>query len=211
MAPAAFKDMIVSTNAADIVYTAAISGVHGNFLKPSIDATGAQIDLSASTKQLSLDHETRAWKNVWSAGQGVGSIDDCPTTAELCARLVREYREAMSEAAADISRAAPRRHLMQETKERVALTSIVASGGLTVAKGVVGVLSGSLALISEAAHSALDFAATVMTWYAVRVSGKPADEEHHYGHGKVESVTALIETGLLFVLSAFVILEAANA
>jgi cation diffusion facilitator family transporter len=97
---------------------------------------------------------------------------------------------------------------MQETKERVALTSIFASGGLTVAKAVVGVLSGSLALISEAAHSALDFAATVMTWYAVRISGKPADEEHHYGHGKVESVTALIATGLLFVLSAAVIFEA---
>src|SRR5688572_29355918 len=99
---------------------------------------------------------------------------------------------------------------MQEIKERVALASIVASGGLTVAKGVVGVLSGSLALISEAAHSALDFAATVMTWYAVRVSGKPADEEHHYGHGKVESVSALIETGLLFVLSGVVIWEAVH-
>ena len=97
---------------------------------------------------------------------------------------------------------------MQDVKERVALTSIAASGGLTVAKAVVGYFSGSLALISEAAHSALDFAATVMTWYAVRVSGKPADEEHHYGHGKVESVTALIATGLLFVLSAFVIWEA---
>ena len=97
---------------------------------------------------------------------------------------------------------------MQETKERVALTSIAASGGLTIAKAVVGVLSGSLALLSEAAHSALDFAATVMTWYAVRISGKPADEEHHYGHGKVESVSALIETGLLFVLSGFVIWEA---
>src|SRR5262245_30189960 len=97
---------------------------------------------------------------------------------------------------------------MQEQKERVALTSIVASGGLTIAKAIVGALSGSLALISEAAHSALDFAATVMTWYAVRVSGKPADAEHHYGHGKVESVTALIETGLLFVLSAFVLYEA---
>jgi len=96
----------------------------------------------------------------------------------------------------------------QGTKERVALTSIFASGGLTIAKAVVGYFSGSLALISEAAHSALDFAATVMTWYAVRVSGKPADEEHHYGHGKVESVTALIATGLLFVLSAFVIWEA---
>src|SRR6185436_2290760 len=97
---------------------------------------------------------------------------------------------------------------MQQTKERVALTSIVASGGLTIAKGVVGALSGSLALLSEAAHSALDSAATVMTWYAVRISGKPADEEHQYGHGKVESVTALIATGLLFVLSAVVIWEA---
>src|SRR5437660_730123 len=97
---------------------------------------------------------------------------------------------------------------MQENKERVALTSIAASGGLTVAKAVVGLFSGSLALLSEAAHSALDFLATVMTWYAVRVSGKPADEEHHYGHGKVESVTALIATGLLFVLSAAVIWEA---
>ena len=97
---------------------------------------------------------------------------------------------------------------MQEYKERVALTSIAASGALTVAKALVGALSGSLALLSEAAHSALDFVATVMTWYAVRVSGKPADAEHHYGHGKVESVSALIETGLLFVLSAAVIYEA---
>jgi nitronate monooxygenase len=94
-----FKEMIVATNAADIVYTAAISGVHGNFLKPSIDAAGAAIDLAATGKQLNLDHETRAWKDVWSAGQGVGSIADVPTTAELCERLIREYREAMSETA----------------------------------------------------------------------------------------------------------------
>src|SRR2546430_6872846 len=97
---------------------------------------------------------------------------------------------------------------MQDVKERVALTSIAASGALTIAKAVVGLFSGSLALLSEAGHSALDFAATVMTWYAVRVSGKPADEEHHYGHGKVESVTALIATGLLFVLSGVVVWEA---
>jgi nitronate monooxygenase len=103
MAAPAFKDMIVSTNAGDIVYTAAISGVHGNFLKPSIDATGMPIDLSASTKQLDLDHETRAWKNVWSAGQGVGSIDDVPTAAELCTRLTSEYRAAMREAAAELA------------------------------------------------------------------------------------------------------------
>jgi cation diffusion facilitator family transporter len=97
---------------------------------------------------------------------------------------------------------------MQSTKEKVALTSIAASAGLTLAKGVIGVLTGSLAILSEAAHSLIDVAATVMTYFAVRISGKPADEQHHYGHGKVESVTALIETGLLFVLSAFVIWEA---
>jgi cation diffusion facilitator family transporter len=97
---------------------------------------------------------------------------------------------------------------MQDVKERVALTSIAASGGLTIAKAVVGVATGSLAILSEAAHSLLDLAATLMTYFAVRVSGKPADAEHHYGHGKVESVSALAETGLLFVLSGIVIWEA---
>jgi len=102
-APPAFKDMIVATNAADIVYTAAISGVHGNFLKPSVDAAGVPVDQLNATKQLELSHEKRAWKNVWSAGQGVGSIDDEPATAELCMRLIREYRDAMDEAAADFA------------------------------------------------------------------------------------------------------------
>jgi cation diffusion facilitator family transporter len=97
---------------------------------------------------------------------------------------------------------------MQSEKERVALTSIAASAGLTLAKGVVGALTGSLAILSEAAHSLIDFAATVMTYFAVRISGKPADEEHHYGHGKVESVSALAETALLFLLSGVVIWEA---
>jgi cation diffusion facilitator family transporter len=93
-------------------------------------------------------------------------------------------------------------------KERVALGSIAASAGLTLAKGVVGVATGSLAILSEAGHSLLDLAATVMTYFAVRISDKPADEEHHYGHGKVESVTALAETALLFLLSGIVIWEA---
>jgi cation diffusion facilitator family transporter len=75
---------------------------------------------------------------------------------------------------------------------------------------VVGLMSGSLALLSEAAHSLIDVGATVMTYFAVRISGKPADSEHHYGHGKVESVSALVETGLLFVLSAAVIWEAVS-
>src|SRR5205823_8245539 len=86
--------------------------------------------------------------------------------------------------------------------------SIVASAALMLGKGVVGFLSGSLALLSEAAHSLIDLVATVMTYFAVRISGKPADAEHHYGHGKIESVTALAETALLFVLSGVVIWEA---
>jgi cation diffusion facilitator family transporter len=81
---------------------------------------------------------------------------------------------------------------------------------LTTAKAVVGVMSGSLGLLSEAAHSLIDVGATVMTYFAVRTSGKPADAEHHYGHGKVESVTALIETALLFVLAGVVTWEAAK-
>jgi cation diffusion facilitator family transporter len=97
---------------------------------------------------------------------------------------------------------------MQDVKERVALTSVAVSAGLTAAKAVVGLASGSLAILSEAAHSLIDLAATSMTYFAIRISGKPADAEHHYGHGKVESVAALIETGLLFVLSAAVIVEA---
>jgi len=97
---------------------------------------------------------------------------------------------------------------MQDVKERVALGSIAVSASLTIAKAVVGVLSGSLAILSEAAHSLLDLAATVATYFAVRVSGKPADKEHQYGHGKIESVTALAETALLFLLSAVVMFEA---
>jgi cation diffusion facilitator family transporter len=96
---------------------------------------------------------------------------------------------------------------MQNEKERVALTSILASAVLTVAKAVVGLATGSLALLSEAAHSLIDFAATLMTYVAVRISGKPADEQHHYGHGKIESISALAETGLLFLLSFVVVWE----
>jgi cation diffusion facilitator family transporter len=93
-------------------------------------------------------------------------------------------------------------------KEKAALGSIAASAGLTVAKAVIGLLTGSLAILSEAGHSLIDLSATLLTYFAVRVSDKPADAEHQYGHGKVESVTALAETALLFVLTAVVIFEA---
>src|SRR6187401_1671585 len=97
---------------------------------------------------------------------------------------------------------------MQQEKEQVALTSIAASAALTVAKAIVGVMTGSLAILSEAGHSLIDFGATVMTYVAVRASGRPADEQHHYGHGKIESISALAETALLFLLAGIVIWEA---
>jgi cation diffusion facilitator family transporter len=79
---------------------------------------------------------------------------------------------------------------------------------LTASKAVVGALSGSLAILSEAGHSLIDLGATVMTYFAVRASGRPADAEHHYGHGKIESVVALVATALLFLLSGVVMWEA---
>ncbi len=97
---------------------------------------------------------------------------------------------------------------MQTEKEQVALSSIAASAGLTIAKAIVGFLTGSLAILSEAGHSLIDLGATVMTYAAVRVSGKPADAEHQYGHHKFEAVSALAETALLFLLSGVVIWEA---
>jgi cation diffusion facilitator family transporter len=97
---------------------------------------------------------------------------------------------------------------MPNAKQTVALTSIAASAGLTIAKAAVGFATGSLAILSEAAHSLIDLAATVMTYFAVRIADMPADEEHHYGHGKIESLSALAETALLFVLSGVVIWEA---
>jgi Co/Zn/Cd efflux system component len=97
---------------------------------------------------------------------------------------------------------------MPNAKQTVALTSIAASAALTIAKAVVGFATGSLAILSEAAHSLIDLAATVMTYFAVRIADMPADAEHHYGHGKVESLSALAETALLFVLSGVVIWEA---
>ncbi|MFO1114718.1 MAG: cation diffusion facilitator family transporter [Beijerinckiaceae bacterium] len=93
-------------------------------------------------------------------------------------------------------------------KESAALASIGASAAIAVGKLVAGLMSGSLALLSEAGHALVDTGATILTWLAVRASGKPADEEHHYGHGKYEPLAALVETGLLFALTAFVVFEA---
>ena len=95
-----------------------------------------------------------------------------------------------------------------QTKIRVAAISVFASAGMACAKFVVGVAIGSLALISEALHSAIDVIATIITWLVVRVSDRPADEEHHYGHGKVESLSALGVIALLYVLAGGVLVQA---
>src|SRR4051812_39013658 len=94
------------------------------------------------------------------------------------------------------------------TKTRVAAISIFASAGMAATKFVVGVSIGSLALISEALHSSVDLVATVITWLVVRVSDQPADAEHHYGHGKIESLSALGVIALLYVLAGGIVVQA---
>lgn len=96
----------------------------------------------------------------------------------------------------------------REKKESVALSSVFASAGMTIMKFIVGIMTGSMGIISEAAHSALDLGAAGLTLFAVKASDKPADNEHPYGHGKIESISALVETGLLFLTSAWIIYEA---
>ncbi|HEY8138846.1 MAG TPA: cation diffusion facilitator family transporter [Methylocystis sp.] len=95
-------------------------------------------------------------------------------------------------------------------KLTAAKASITASALLTCAKLAAGLWSGSLSLLSEAAHAAVDTGATILTYFAVREADKPADAEHHYGHGKIEALAALMETGLLFGLALFVVEEAAR-
>ncbi|KRQ94066.1 cation diffusion facilitator family transporter [Bradyrhizobium jicamae] len=92
-------------------------------------------------------------------------------------------------------------------KTNVAAISIFASAGMAAAKFAVGIAIGSLALISEALHSSVDVIATVITWLVVRVSDQPADAEHHYGHGKFESLSALFVIALLYVLAGGILVE----
>lgn len=93
-------------------------------------------------------------------------------------------------------------------KRTAALSSVIAAVGLTTFKLVVGIFTGSLGILSEAAHSGLDLIAALVTFFAVRASDKPADERHHYGHGKIENLSALLETLLLFITCAWIIYEA---
>ena len=95
-----------------------------------------------------------------------------------------------------------------EIKSRAAAISIAASATMAAIKLAVGVAIGSLALISEALHSSVDFLATVVTWLVVRISDRPADDEHHYGHGKIESLSALGVIAMLYILAGGILVQA---
>ena len=101
-APDEYKQMVLTSRAVDIVHTAAVSGVPASFMRQSLENAGfdlatlqAKSESSTGTRLKPLNDEAKAWKTVWSAGQGVGDINDVPTTQQLITRLDTEYREAI--------------------------------------------------------------------------------------------------------------------
>ncbi len=97
---------------------------------------------------------------------------------------------------------------MRSEKRQAAANSLFAAVAITGLKIFVGITTGSLGIMSEAAHSALDLVAATITLFSVRVSDKPADADHQYGHGKIENFSAFIETGLLLVTCVVIVYEA---
>jgi cation diffusion facilitator family transporter len=97
---------------------------------------------------------------------------------------------------------------MRSEKHGVAFNSVLAALVITALKVVVGITTASLGILSEAAHSGLDLIAAVITLFSVRVSDKPADAEHQYGHGKIENFSAFLETGLLLLTCLWIVYEA---
>ncbi|MFY9562390.1 MAG: cation diffusion facilitator family transporter [Terriglobales bacterium] len=97
---------------------------------------------------------------------------------------------------------------MRDEKRAVAGQSVLAAFAITSLKIIVGITTGSLGILSEAAHSGLDLVAALVTFFSVQVSDKPADADHQYGHGKVENFSAFIETGLLLLTCVWIISEA---
>ncbi|MEI5678240.1 MULTISPECIES: NAD(P)H-dependent flavin oxidoreductase [unclassified Mesorhizobium] len=91
------KQMMVESRASDILYTPNISGIHANFLRQSIVSAGLDPDNLPAHGKLDMSNEARAWKTVWSAGQGVGGVADIPGAADLCERLIAEYDAAIGQ------------------------------------------------------------------------------------------------------------------
>ena len=95
-------------------------------------------------------------------------------------------------------------------KRSAALFSVFAATAITALKLLTGLLTGSLGMLSEAAHSGIDLVAAAMTLFSVQVADRPADEDHNYGHGKVESLSAFVETGLMLASSVWIVYEAVH-
>lgn len=93
-------------------------------------------------------------------------------------------------------------------KTRTARLSVLSNSLLIILKVVVGAVTGSVSILSEAIHSSIDLVAAVIAFFAVKVSGNPADDRHPFGHGKVENVSGVIEALLIFAASAWIIYEA---
>jgi cation diffusion facilitator family transporter len=102
----------------------------------------------------------------------------------------------------------PNQTVEYREKQWAALSSLIAAVGLTSFKTIVGVMTGSLGILAEAAHSGLDLVAAILTLFAVHISGRPADHGHLYGHGKVENLSALAETLLLLLTCGWIVREA---
>lgn len=99
---------------------------------------------------------------------------------------------------------------VQRAKARAATVSIVSNSILIILKLVVGIMMQSVSVISEAVHSGLDLVAAIIAWFSVRESGKPADDEHRFGHGKIENVAGTIEAVLIFGAAIYIIWEASK-
>jgi cation diffusion facilitator family transporter len=112
----------------------------------------------------------------------------------------------MSSAATDEAptRTPPTPHAV---KRSAAVFSVIAAGLVTLLKLLTGILTGSLGMLSESAHSAVDLIASAITLFSVQVADRPADEDHNYGHGKVESLSAFVETGIMFASCIWIVAE----
>ena len=95
-------------------------------------------------------------------------------------------------------------------KSNVALLSVISNTSLVILKLVVGMMIGSVSVISEAIHSGVDLLAAIIALFAVRKSGKPADEDHPFGHGKVENISGTVEALLIFLAAGWIIFEASK-
>ena len=95
----------------------------------------------------------------------------------------------------------------QDKKVAVAGLSIISNSALMLLKMITGLFTGSVAIISEAIHSGVDLLAALIAFIAVKISGKPADEYHHFGHGKIENISGAIEALLIFLAAGWIIYE----